>query len=286
MTPVRTLGSIVIAAHNEAAVIGRCLDSLGPVIESGLVQVVVVCNGCIDDTARIARSRQKVTVLELTIASKAAALRAGDRAAAAGPRVYLDADVVMTAQAVIDVIRRLADGPALAARPPIRFDSTDARRLVRSWYTIRERLPSIQRTLWGAGTYALSEPGRARFLEFPNVVSDDLFVDSLFSESEIEIVDTDPVTIRTPRTSADLLRILTRTYRTQGDVARTASGVVSPGQRNQLRDIKALVTGEPRLILAAVVYGAFVIVARTRARLRHGAVDWERDNSSRQGAAA
>ena len=276
------LGAIVIAAHNEAMVIGRCLDALEQVVVTGEVQVVVVCNGCVDNTAQIARRRARVEVVELEVASKAAALRDGDRIAAHGPRIYLDADVVLTARAARDVLTALTEGPALAARPPILFDTSGAHWAVRTWYAIRRRLPSIQNALWGAGTYALSVAGRARFGEFPDVVSDDLFVDSLFAESEVAIVRTDPVTVHTPKATGDLLRILIRTYRTQGDVMREErAGAMSVGQRGQLRDIAALVGRHPRFTIAAAIYVALIATARIRTRLGSSSAAWERDNSSR-----
>ncbi|MET3769613.1 glycosyltransferase involved in cell wall biosynthesis [Marisediminicola sp. UYEF4] len=276
------LGAIVIAAHNEEAVIARCLAALSSVIVSGAAQVVVVCNGCGDDTAAIARQFDSVEVVELEVASKVGALRTGDQLAVPGPRIYLDADVVMTGAAAMAVLSRLSTGGTLAARPPIRFDSTGARWPVRRWYEVRERLPSISRALWGAGTYALSIDGRARFGEFPDIVSDDLFIDSLFSEAETDIVDTDPVIVTTPRRTGDLLKILIRTYRTQGDVQRDDSHIpISRGQRGQLRDILALVRRQPGLVLSAAVYAVLIFIARLRARFRSRQGAWERDNSSR-----
>ncbi|GAB3041616.1 hypothetical protein GCM10027052_24260 [Parafrigoribacterium mesophilum] len=277
------LGAVVIPAHNESAVIGRCLDALQPAIDEGLIQVIVACNGCMDDTASAARARPGVVVVELATASKAAALRAGDRMAVPGPRIYLDADVVMTAAAALAVMDALGRGDALAARPPIHFDTSGARWLVRSWYSVRVRLPSIRSALWGAGTYALSVEGRARFGEFPDIVSDDLFIDSLFSERETVIVDTDPVVVHTPRQAAHLLGILTRTYRTQDDVERQGTGgPVSQGQRGQLRDLVDLVARRPRFTPAAVAYVALIVLARARAKLGGKSRQWERDESSRK----
>jgi glycosyltransferase involved in cell wall biosynthesis len=66
--------SVVVAAHNEAAVIDRCLASL---VAPG-VQVIVAANGCTDDTAAIARRTPGVEVVELATPSKIAALNAGD----------------------------------------------------------------------------------------------------------------------------------------------------------------------------------------------------------------
>ena len=43
--------SVVIPAHDEEAVIERCLGTLLADARAGEVEVVVVCNGCTDDTA-------------------------------------------------------------------------------------------------------------------------------------------------------------------------------------------------------------------------------------------
>ena len=273
-------GAIVIAAHNEEASIGRCLLALQEAVTTANVQVIVVCKGCTDATATVARGFAGVTIVELDVASKTAALRAGDRIAANGPRIYLDADVVLTSRAAVDVLTALSNG-AIAGRPPLRFDYGGATATVRRWYTIRQQLPFIQRALWGAGCYALSVPGRARFDEFPDLVSDDLFIDSLFTAEEVTIVATDPVGVRTPRKTADLLRILRRTYRTQSEVVSShPAEIVSSGQRGQLRDLGALLRQQPLLAFDVAVYVSLIFYARIRARLARSTV-WERDNSSR-----
>lgn len=275
--------TIVIAAHNEEAVIGRCLEALRRVMRDG-VRVVVVCNGCTDSTAERAREHGPVIVVELEVASKVAALREGDRLAGAGPRIYLDADVVLTSRAAGDVIDVLRQGRALAGRPPVSFDYARAGLLVRRWYWVRERLPSIQGALWGAGCYAVSPAGRARFGAFPDIVSDDLFIDSLFSADEVEIVDTDPVVVRTPRSAADLVRILRRSYRTQAEVHATGE-TVTTAQRGQLRDLAALLRRAPHRLGDVGIYVAVVLCSRLSARRARGG-GWERDESSREAASA
>src|SRR5690349_17015586 len=106
-----TPASVVIPAHNEGTVIERCLDALFGGIDPAALDVVVACNGCVDDTAQRARlSGHPVRVLELGQASKAAALRAGDEAARYFPRLYLDADVVLAGPSALRVIDRLRGG--------------------------------------------------------------------------------------------------------------------------------------------------------------------------------
>ncbi len=81
--------SVIIPAHNEEAVIARCLSSLLEGAPSGTaeeVEVIVVCNGCDDHTAQVAREiAPRATVLEIPVASKVAALNAGDEEAAHFP---------------------------------------------------------------------------------------------------------------------------------------------------------------------------------------------------------
>ena len=86
--------SVIIPAQNEARSIGRGLASLLDGLVDDELQIVVVCNGCTDDTAEIARRfGPPVEVVETPVASKSAALRRGEEIATGFPRFYVDADV-------------------------------------------------------------------------------------------------------------------------------------------------------------------------------------------------
>ena len=88
--------SVVIPAHNEEDTVVRLLTRLNDLGSSA--EVVVVCNGCTDGTADRAREiAPRAQVVEITEASKTAALRRGDEIARTMPRLYLDADVVIDA---------------------------------------------------------------------------------------------------------------------------------------------------------------------------------------------
>src|SRR3954453_5982609 len=99
------LCSVVVPAYNEGAVIERRLGPLLSSFDEGELEVAVVANGCSDDTASAARRLPGVKVLELTEPSKTAALNAGDGLVTGFPRIYLDADVQITASS----LRRLAE---------------------------------------------------------------------------------------------------------------------------------------------------------------------------------
>jgi glycosyltransferase involved in cell wall biosynthesis len=280
---------VVIPAHNEAAVIRRCLDALFSGFEPRELEVVVVCNGCTDDTATLARSSgHPVCVVELAAASKPAALRAGDLEARAFPRLYLDADVVLPGSAARRVLERLRSG-AVAARPPIRYDSGRSSAPVRSYYRARSKVPAVLGSLWGAGVCGLSEPGRGRFGVFPDVVADDLWLDQQFDRDEVEIVDCAPVVVAVPRRTRDLLRVLRRTYRGKAEI-RSANGEKNRARdttASAVRDVTRLVAAGPSAALDAATYAAFAAGARLALALTpDGAVSvagrrWERDGSSR-----
>jgi cellulose synthase/poly-beta-1,6-N-acetylglucosamine synthase-like glycosyltransferase len=144
MTAPALLGSVVIPAHNEAAVISRCLDALLTGFQSGELDVVVACNGCTDGTADVVRSsRHPVRVVEVEAASKPTALRAAEEVVTVFPRINLDADVVLTAASALRVFQCLSAGPALAARPPIKYDTERSAPLVRSYYRARAAVPAV-----------------------------------------------------------------------------------------------------------------------------------------------
>lgn len=274
MSP-RPLGSIFVPAHDESAVIGRCLGALAPGIRSGALHVVVACNGCRDGTADVVRAMDlPVRLIELDVASKTAALRAADDSCDVFPRLYVDADVVLSSAAAEAVLGVLAAG-ALAARPPIRYDTTGASAVVRSYYRTRIATPALMGALWGAGVYGLSEAGRARFGPFPEITADDLYVDSLFTRHELVIADCEPVSVRTPRTTRDLMRVLTRSHRGKRDVIGR-----STSSSRTLRDVLASARTGGRAAADAAVYVTLLSAARVLAH--HGApTRWERDESSR-----
>jgi Glycosyl transferase family 2 len=283
MTAAQLLGSVVIPAHNEESVIIRCLDTLLADFEPGELDVVVSCNGCTDGTAAAVRSSaHMVRIVETETASKPAALRAAEKTTSAFPRIYLDADVLMRSAAARRVLECLSSGAALAARPPIKYNTDDSSAVVRSYYRARTAVPAVMNSLWGAGVYGLSEKGRSRFQDFPDMLGDDLFVDQQFSPEEIAVIETQPVIVNVPRRAADMLRILRRTY--QGN-AQNRALASSPAEQagttpGTARELARLLLREPARAADISVYVALSALARGTLAVA-SAHSWERDESSR-----
>lgn len=265
--------------------IGRCLESLFEGLQTGELEVVVVCNGCRDGTAEVARGfGRSVAVIQIDEASKPAALRAGDRHLQTFPRLYLDADVVLPGRTARRVLTRLSREGALAARPPFRYETSRSSALIRRYYRARMRMPAFTKSIWGAGVYGLSAAGRARFATYPDVVADDLFVDQHFKPGEIEIVGDEPVVVVAPARLGDLLKVRRRAYRGAAENRSLAlvEGATST-TTSTMRDVTRLASSGPSGVLDAMTYVFITVMARVYVAFGRS-TRWERDDSSRASA--
>jgi hypothetical protein len=273
-------GAVIVPAYNEAAVIKRTLAPLSGAAVDGMIELIVVCNGCTDDTAEVARSVQGVQVVELEQGSKPAALNAGDEAATLWPRLYLDADIQISAAAVIAVLDWLTQGDVLAARPTCRYDTDGASALVRSFYRARLRIPQHKVAMWGAGVYGLSAKGHERLGVFPMITADDGYVDTRFDADEKAVVATDPAVVTTPADTKSLLAILRRSHRGKTEMSTEGLGSHARTQNTSLDSAVAIVRAirGPQSAVDAAVYIGMAFAKRWAVRQ---AQVWERDESSR-----
>jgi len=275
--------SVIIPAHNEGAVIARTLKAMTDGAEPRELDVIVVCNGCTDDTADVARSfGPPVRVIETRVAGKTHALNLGDEAAQTFPRIYADADVVLSIEAIRELARRLARGDVLAVAPTPSFDLDRCSWPVRACYQIRSLLPSAQEGIGGSGVYALSEAGRRRFHEFPALTADDGFVRIHFQVQERETVRSAASKVFPPRTMKDLVATKTRAHYGSFELAGLFPKLWQNRGESNNRSLTRLFR-DPRLWPQLTTYCLVTTIAKRRAqsRLRSGAANWERDNTSR-----
>jgi glycosyltransferase involved in cell wall biosynthesis len=275
--------SIIVPAHNESSVIARTLGTWSDNPGQEAIDVVVVCNACADDTADIARRfAPTARVVETEIAGKTHALNLGDRIASTFPRIYADADIVMTVDAVRALARRLERGDVLAVAPTPEIDLAGCSWPIRKYYEIRSRLPSSREGIGGSGVYALSEEGRRRFTQFPSIIADDLYVRLQFKPEERETLPFAKSTVFPPRTISRLIAVRTRAYTGILELANRFPELrLNNGQTNN-RTLIALFK-EPRLWPGLLIYCCVNILGRFRAALhvRKGVSVWQRDDTSR-----
>ena len=180
--------SLIIPASNEEGWIGACLTAVAASdpVPRGL-EVIVVANGCRDRTAEVARGfagrLPGLQVLDLAAGSKPGALNAGDAVASGDLRAYLDADCVLSKGVLAALAAVLArpDAVYAGATPVVpRALSWVTRAYARFW----QQLPFARAVAPGYGLYAVNAAGRARWGDFPDLISDDTFVRLQFAPDE------------------------------------------------------------------------------------------------------
>lgn len=185
--------SVIIPASNEGQYIGPCLSAVlasGP-LPHHLVDVLVVANGCKDDTVAVARSFRDMAaqrgwslrVLDLPEGNKINALNTGEGHANGDLRIYLDADVVVSPDVLPELVDVLATDQARYGAATPRIPAPE------SWVTARyarfwQRLPFARSNAAGFGLFAVNAAGRARWGRFPDIISDDTFVRLQFAPRE------------------------------------------------------------------------------------------------------
>lgn len=274
--------SVILPAHNEESVIARCLRAVLDGARPGELEIIVACNGCTDRTAEIARGfGPPVRVIEVTTASKIAALNAADDAATGFPRFYIDSDVVLNLNSIREMARVLERGDICFATPSLKMDLSKTSWLVREFYRVWTRLPYNQTGgQVGTGVYALSREGRARFGRFPDIINDDGFVRFRYQTHERTTVQDAVSCVDPPMSLNGLIRAKTRVRVGRHELgARFPDSSVSDQAAAQPLWRWALL--RPHLWPSLLVYVSVNLIVRRRAsrQIRTGCYQWERDDS-------
>jgi hypothetical protein len=174
----------------------------------------------------------------------------------------------------------------------MRVDLRDRPWTIRAFYNVWLKTPYHAKGMIGSGVYALSEKGRRRFAEFPEIIADDAFVRAHFAPHERRILEDSTFTLTPPASLAALLKIKTRAVlgniemsRKFPELLQRHSEVESRGERTHTnRELLRDVVHWPQMCLYAFVRVFAKLRAhaqmRTLARYR-----WERDETSRTNSA-
>lgn len=277
------IASVVIPAHNEAGTIGRSLTTLRRGMDEDDLDVVVVCNGCTDNTAAVARAADPLArVIEISQPSKAEAMRVGAAASRYFPRVHLDADVELSGTSLRALVEPLFEPGVLATAPARHLPREDCSILVRWYYDVWELLPNVRGGLYGRGVVALAERAHSRVARQPDLLNDDLVMSDAFTGQERRVVPGAVAVIRPPRNVRDLVRRRIRVA--TGNVQASRAGVRHESSRTTPQYLARMVLVQPLLAPRVAVFVAVNAVARLAARraVRSGDfTTWQRDESSR-----
>lgn len=283
----RPRASIIIPAYNEERVIRRCLRALLDNAVPGEFDIIVVCNGCSDDTEAMARREERgVRVFAIEEASKTGALNFGDRVAKAFPRVYLDADLEVSGKAVRSLITTLNQTQRLAAIGFMDVDLRERMTVVRRFYELWMLHPYLRAGKFG-GIYALSREGCLQRGIYPDIIADDTFVRECFAPEECVAVPACRFRVFPPHTLGGIVRIRSRCHlgnlQLRDRVNRNAQSLYRGCAEWACR-----VACRPQTWIWLPVYLAVNVAARVRAAslYRRRRYEWLRDESSRDAAQA
>jgi glycosyltransferase involved in cell wall biosynthesis len=282
-----TRATVIVPAHNEEAVLVRCLDVLLAAADAGEFDVVVVSNGSSDRTVALAReyarrSAHSVDVVDLPERSKIAALRAGTRLATAPVRVVVDADVSLDTGSLRELVERLraAGSEPRAGCPRLVVDTTASSWPVRAYFRTWTALPYVRQGMVGSGVFAINQAGADRLGTFPDVLNDDEWVRRSFAPHE-RIITNGTFTMIAPRTVRALVRRTARTV--VGNRELTRQDPVS-ANGNSPRALAEAVRQRRVGVPHAVTYLMIAVMARGLASWRtwsgHGG-KWATDHTSR-----
>ena len=277
-TPSKTLPSVIIPAFNEEKNIFKCLEFLGAKMQLDY-QIIVICNGCNDATAHIVKTCfPDVFLYETTTASKASAIRLAENQSPGHPRIYVDADIKISKVSImnlIETIKHSSSGKLFI--PASKTNTKGASFTVKAFYRHWRQTRHVTEYGFGAGVYALSAAARMAFEDWPELISDDGFMRTLFTPTEIILVDDSISYVEAPKTLRQLIKVKHRSkygniqlqkQLPTNHVFRRPSKPSKPSKNINFVD----------LLIYSFINGSALALAKWSDR--KGGISWYRDTSS------
>ena len=269
--------SIIIPASNEADYIGTCLTALLAQETELPLEVIVAANACRDATVEIVRAMEpdftargfRLICLDIAEPGKLNALNRADGIATGAMRAYLDADVVCEPELFGQLAGVLAEPRPLYATGTLAVAPARSR-FTRRYAAFWSRLPFVEEGAVGAGLFAVNAAGRARWGEFPAIISDDTFVRLNFCPGErVEV----PARYHWPMVEgfSRLVRVRRRQDAGVRELARLYPDLIPNEGKGRLTRGRLL-----RLAFARPVDFAAYMAVHLAVRLRPAGTEWSR----------
>lgn len=278
--PNKPACSIVIPAYNEETCIRSTLLALTRGMMPGEFEIIVICNGCQDNTAVAARDTCEVArVIETSVTSKTNALNIGIKETNSQTVVFLDADIKTTTKSVRLLVQSLEATESYLAFGKAQFNSQECTAAVRAFYNAWRLNPYFDGGKVG-GFFAVSRMGLKKLGTFPNLTNDDEYVRRTLMEKAV-MVPAAKYIVEPPRTLSSLTKVRSRVYRGNRELA--SLNVPTASNQQQLGGYRFLtrLLRNPRVWAGALVFAAVAVAAHVRNRLLRETNRWEQDTTAR-----
>jgi glycosyltransferase involved in cell wall biosynthesis len=277
------MATVIVPAHNEANVIGRCLDSI--IHQPGVNKIIVACNGCSDGTYDTVVNRygkyDNLICLDLAKPSKTNAINEAESYIESYPVFYIDADTRLSEGAIAIVADAMPKLKLELAAPTPVVDTSNSSWLVRQYYNVWLKLPYVKDGVIATCSFVVSEQGRKRFGQFPDVISDDGYIRCQFERAEIGNIPGAEIRIMAPRDVVSLIKIKTRARLGNMQLNRLKL-CTYPTNKAHGRVMISMIFS--RNALPAIVYYSIASLIRIRSLFQMRRIDhyrWEKDMTTR-----
>lgn len=275
--------TIIIAAYNEASLIRSTLNALLSDKKNDYYQVLVICNGCTDNTEKIIHDEfETVLCHSIPQASKSLAIRYAESLKPGFPRLYLDADIELNAVDAVDIIRYTQNRTnAALVIPASSIYTKNSDYFVRCFYRAWYNTFFVQQLGFGAGAYLLNKAARSRFDLWPELIADDGFIRSQFDTQETHVLSQYQVRVKAPKNLLSLIKVKSRSKLGNIELDKYLS---TKGSENSLKNTKELIDKKNTTnSFDKFIYRLINITALTLAKWHSftGFKSWSRDNSNR-----
>ena len=273
--------AVIVPAFNEEKVIAGTLEHLLSDAKAGEFEVTVVCNGCHDQTAKVAREVSgDINVIELEEASKTAAINAGLQGVRSPKIVLLDSDIRISTDDCRALVEAL-DGPGVdAAIGHMDINDSGCARSVKAFYRVWIKHPYVRNGKFAAA-FAISREAMDRIGALPNVIADDTYLKRMIPNDRVAVVDGVHFRVNVPRDIATLIRVRSRVRRGNRQLAHFAPRR-QPASADNKENFLFSICRQPSLWRDIPAY--LVVTMASRILALKSTSTWERDVTTRQAA--
>ena len=235
------------------------------------MDVIVVANGCDDNTSNLVKQFSqsihqtaiKIHLLESPCASKTHAINMAESCIQGDFIIYLDADVILSNDAVEMMVTSLSSfSPLIVSPKPIFIKPKST--LSKIFLYVFSNFPPMNDDVVGMGCYAINRCARRRWLDFPDLIADDAFVCAHFEQHE-RVLLKQTYFITTFPESDKIINVLSRWHR--GNMALASIGYTVKRSKIWWRRLFSLINN-PLMILMFPIYITMNLVAKLIARIQ------------------